>query len=453
MALLGDAFQEGVSINKGLLALGNVVSALANKSSKINCMSSVAVTSQDKDIACAQHIHVPYRESKLTRLLKDALGGNGLTVMLACVSPAETNFDETLNTLRFSSRASSIVNRARVNHDDSKNDSDALLKEVAVLRSQIAHLQAAASREGSSSDPTTTLTASCNQEQHLSAYYSMIIAAKSLSSSLRSILTICLEDGSYINDNELLGIKNELDHIRAALSIPSPEPTNSNNNCQSSALDTSSFELFSDLGFDLDLPPIMGLLEDLKHLEKGLHKLEGDCRRNMSKGNFEFPMLEFKLSDGGRHSGSSTDFSVASNTSQDMEDCIVAMEDFAGGSDDDDDEFEANFAISEDDLRAGLDCDDDCDDEEDRTASYRNESAIVEFPGPSSHISTLRRDKVQSTKTAVEQAISSTSTLSLASSSLKGGVKDEASVKLAIYNATQKEVEINRMIALTDKVS
>jgi hypothetical protein len=453
MALLGDAFQEGVSINKGLLALGNVVSALANKSSKINCMSSVAVTSQDKDIACAQHIHVPYRESKLTRLLKDALGGNGLTVMLACVSPAETNFDETLNTLRFSSRASSIVNRARVNHDDSKNDSDALLKEVAVLRSQIAHLQAAASREGSSSDPTTTLTASCNQEQHLSAYYSMIIAAKSLSSSLRSILTICLEDGSYINDNELLGIKNELDHIRAALSIPSPEPTNSNNNCQSSALDTSSFGLFSDLGFDLDLPPIMGLLEDLKHLEKGLHKLEGDCRRNMSKGNFEFPMLEFKLSDGGRHSGSSTDFSVASNTSQDMEDCIVAMEDFAGGSDDDDDEFEANFAISEDDLRAGLDCDDDCDDEEDRTASYRNESAIVEFPGPSSHISTLRRDKVQSTKTAVEQAISSTSTLSLVSSSLKGGVKDEASVKLAIYNATQKEVEINRMIALTDKVS
>lgn len=451
MVLLGDAFQEGVSINKGLLALGNVVSALANKSSKINCMSSVAVASQDKDIASAQHIHIPYRESKLTRLLKDALGGNGLTVMLACVSPAETNFDETLNTLRFSSRASSIVNRARVNHDDSKNDTDALLKEVAVLRSQIAHLQATASREGGSSDSTTTLTTTCNQEQHLSAYYSMIIAAKSLSSSLRSILTICLEDGSYINDNELLGIKNELDHIRAALSIPSPEPTSSNNNCQSNALDTSSFGLFSDLGFDLDLPPIMGLLEDLKHLEKGLHKLEGDCRRNMSKGNFEFPMLEFKLSDTGRHSGSSTDFSVATNTSQDMEeDCIVAMEDFAGS----DDEFEANFAISEDDLRAGLDCDDDFDDEEDRTTSGRNESAIVEFPGPSSHlnVSTMRRDKVLSTKTAVEQAISSTSTLT-SSSSLKGGVKDEASVKLAIYNATQKEAEINRMIALTDKVS
>ena len=78
----GEQFAEGVSINRGLLALGNVISSLSSKSQldPVNSTNS--------------HIHVPYRESKLTRLLKDALGGNGMTVMLACASPSDTNADE-----------------------------------------------------------------------------------------------------------------------------------------------------------------------------------------------------------------------------------------------------------------------------------------------------------------------------------------------------------------------
>jgi len=77
---------------------------------------------------------VPYRDSKLTRLLQDSLGGNTKTVMIAAISPADYNFDETLTTLRYASRAKNIKNKPRVNEDPK----DALLKqyedEIAQLR-------------------------------------------------------------------------------------------------------------------------------------------------------------------------------------------------------------------------------------------------------------------------------------------------------------------------------
>lgn len=79
----GDRFKEGVNINRGLLALGNVISSLVEK---------------DKNKHKTQHI--PYRESKLTRLLQDSLGGNSKTLMLACISPADSNFEETSTTLK-----------------------------------------------------------------------------------------------------------------------------------------------------------------------------------------------------------------------------------------------------------------------------------------------------------------------------------------------------------------
>ena len=110
----GDVFAEGVSINKGLLALGNVISTLAEKSKSEN----------------NHHLHIPYRDSKLTRILKDSLGGNGLTTMLACISPSDTNLEESLYTLRFGSRALNIINTASVNHDTEAMDNELLLKEI-----------------------------------------------------------------------------------------------------------------------------------------------------------------------------------------------------------------------------------------------------------------------------------------------------------------------------------
>ncbi|EFJ17816.1 hypothetical protein SELMODRAFT_2601, partial [Selaginella moellendorffii] len=86
----GDRFSEGVHINRGLLALGNVISALG---------------------ADKKRGHVPYRDSKLTRLLQDSLGGNSHTTMIACISPAASNAEETLNTLKYANRARNIQNK------------------------------------------------------------------------------------------------------------------------------------------------------------------------------------------------------------------------------------------------------------------------------------------------------------------------------------------------------
>lgn len=101
-AAVGERIKEGISINSGLLALGNVISALGDPA------RSRALT------AGGSALHVPYRDSKLTRLLQDSLGGNAHTLMIACVSAAEWNVAETLNTLKYANRARNIKNRAEV---------------------------------------------------------------------------------------------------------------------------------------------------------------------------------------------------------------------------------------------------------------------------------------------------------------------------------------------------
>ncbi|KAI9000288.1 P-loop containing nucleoside triphosphate hydrolase protein, partial [Gaertneriomyces semiglobifer] len=93
----GDRKKEGISINQGLLALGNVISALGDDTRK--------------------GAHVPYRDSKLTRMLQDSLGGNSQTLMLACVSPSDTNYGETMNTLNYANRARNIKNKVVINQE------------------------------------------------------------------------------------------------------------------------------------------------------------------------------------------------------------------------------------------------------------------------------------------------------------------------------------------------
>ncbi|XP_076346255.1 kinesin-like protein KIF21A isoform X3 [Tachypleus tridentatus] len=110
----GERAKEGISINCGLLALGNVISALGDKSRKVT--------------------HVPYRDSKLTRLLQDSLGGNSQTLMIACVSPSDRDFMETLNTLKYANRAKNIKNRVMVNQDKSSQT-------ISLLRHEIQQLQ------------------------------------------------------------------------------------------------------------------------------------------------------------------------------------------------------------------------------------------------------------------------------------------------------------------------
>ncbi|KAK3233589.1 hypothetical protein CYMTET_56128 [Cymbomonas tetramitiformis] len=121
----GARFKEGVSINQGLLALGKVISALADLEKKSGGRG-----------------HVPYRDSKLTRLLRDSLGGNSRTVMIACVSPADNDIEETLSTLRYAARASQIKNCPvqNVTQDDSAAQIAALQSKVAMLEQQLARL-------------------------------------------------------------------------------------------------------------------------------------------------------------------------------------------------------------------------------------------------------------------------------------------------------------------------
>ncbi|CAK7347504.1 unnamed protein product [Dovyalis caffra] len=113
----GMRFKEGVHINKGLLALGNVISALGDEKKR------------------KEGVHVPYRDSKLTRLLQDSLGGNSRTVMIACISPADINAEETLNTLKYANRARNIQNKPVVNRDP-------MSSEMLKMRQQLEYLQA-----------------------------------------------------------------------------------------------------------------------------------------------------------------------------------------------------------------------------------------------------------------------------------------------------------------------
>uniref|UniRef100_UPI0037E81256 kinesin-like protein KIF21A isoform X1 n=1 Tax=Semicossyphus pulcher TaxID=241346 RepID=UPI0037E81256 len=113
----GDRAKEGISINCGLLALGNVISALGDRSKRSS--------------------HVPYRDSKLTRLLQDSLGGNSQTVMIACISPSDRDFMETLNTLKYANRARNIKNKVMVNQDKASQQISALRTEIARLQMEL----------------------------------------------------------------------------------------------------------------------------------------------------------------------------------------------------------------------------------------------------------------------------------------------------------------------------
>lgn len=108
-----------------MLALGNVISALGDPS-------------RSRTLGHGAAVHVPYRDSKLTRLLQDSLGGNAHTLMIACVSPAEWNLAETVNTLKYANRARNIRNRAEIREkEDGWDDIEWLQTMVNKLRKEL----------------------------------------------------------------------------------------------------------------------------------------------------------------------------------------------------------------------------------------------------------------------------------------------------------------------------
>ncbi|XP_048448842.1 kinesin-like protein KIF27 isoform X1 [Rhincodon typus] len=117
----GERFKESIQINSGLLALGNVISALGDPKRK--------------------SIHIPYRDTKITRLLKDSLGGNAKTVMIACISPSSSSFDESLNTLKYANRAKDIRNKPIVNYNPDWDRIDEMELQIKTLREALQNQQ------------------------------------------------------------------------------------------------------------------------------------------------------------------------------------------------------------------------------------------------------------------------------------------------------------------------
>ncbi|XP_016067791.1 PREDICTED: stAR-related lipid transfer protein 9 isoform X2 [Miniopterus natalensis] len=145
-----DRITEGANINKSLVTLGIVISTLAQNSQVFSsCQSLNSVTSNGGDSGipsspsgtCSgggpsrRQSYIPYRDSVLTWLLKDSLGGNSRTIMVATVSPAHTSYSETMSTLRYASNAKNIINKPRVNED-------ANVKLIRELREEIRRLKA-----------------------------------------------------------------------------------------------------------------------------------------------------------------------------------------------------------------------------------------------------------------------------------------------------------------------
>lgn len=120
----GQRLKEGAHINKSLVTLGSVISALAEQSQAPPASSS----------AVKRNIYIPYRDSILTWLLKDSLGGNSKTIMIAAISPADCNYGETLSTLRYANRAKNIINKPTINEDSN-------VKLIRELRDEIRKLK------------------------------------------------------------------------------------------------------------------------------------------------------------------------------------------------------------------------------------------------------------------------------------------------------------------------
>ncbi|KAF7729727.1 hypothetical protein EC973_003805 [Apophysomyces ossiformis] len=142
----GDRRKEGININAGLLALGNVISALGDPSKRST--------------------HIPYRDSKLTRLLQDSLGGSATTLMIACASPAEHNLAETLNTLQYANRARNIKNKVEKNEAEewmTTDNTELLRTMIGKLKNEVKVLKSGPSANGISNGEVMASTAEYEQ--------------------------------------------------------------------------------------------------------------------------------------------------------------------------------------------------------------------------------------------------------------------------------------------------
>lgn len=183
----GDRLKEATKINLSLSALGNVISALVDGKSS----------------------HIPYRDSKLTRLLQDSLGGNAKTIMVANIGPSKFNYDETLTTLRYANRAKNIKNKPRVNEDPK----DAMLREfqeeIARLKAQLANINPKEKRKRSAKKAKAMVTSGDGLEESVDSLGSSTLSSptENVEDSMENRLAI--ERELLENDTSILGAERE----------------------------------------------------------------------------------------------------------------------------------------------------------------------------------------------------------------------------------------------------
>lgn len=198
----GQQLEEAKTINKSLSALGQVINALTD----------------------GKATHVPYRDSKLTRVLQDSLGGNSKTVLIVAVSPSSFNGPETVSTLRFGMRAKSIENKVTVNQTRSVEELEALLvraekaidaqtAHIIALSTQLQHMQ-----ENGGGAPAVTVVAEGEQinEQQLALEGKVIIDAAQYDSECKALRQL---------QETVLGLTQELDDEKADSSRKDGEMT------------------------------------------------------------------------------------------------------------------------------------------------------------------------------------------------------------------------------------
>ena len=198
----GQRLKEGIDINKGLLVLGNVISALASI-----------------DPSKSKTKFVPFRDSKLTRILRGSLGGDHKTLLFVCVSPSQRNLEESLNALRYANRAKNIKNKA------TKHVSDSGSKLIAELRGQVGLLAAELLRIRKGGDPESGAAFTIASLELLSKGQSAQIGNAALPKppppqDLETIEndTHLANDTKVVAMNEDLGLRGALDDINSKLS-------------------------------------------------------------------------------------------------------------------------------------------------------------------------------------------------------------------------------------------
>lgn len=243
----GSTLKEGANINKSLMALGNVINAL----------------SEGTGGKAAQHI--PYRDSKLTRLLQESLGGNASTLMIAAISPADYNYDETMSTLKYAHRAKSIANAVVKNEDASERMITDLKKEIEALRAQLAGQMpvqgdntrsAGVSRKGPA-DPELMTRLREMEEQQKNAWEEKERLSKQLDDERQANVNAAISTMmSTMKDEKVLHMKNikKLTNEKAALSKEYKEAKESTAKLKA-RLDTS-MKSYVELQKEADLPQV-----------------------------------------------------------------------------------------------------------------------------------------------------------------------------------------------------